>query len=179
MDGSPNKETEALTTNTHGQYTKLAASLSRQQYLAPGWTLFLMLNGQLADKNLDSSERISVGGAASVRAYPSGEASASEGLVTQVELQKQFGQNILCAAFYDRGDVRLNKKNNFAGAASPNDFSLEGYGGYLQWYGPAGLQARATYAHRIGDNPNPSVDGSDKDGTLKEHRFWATLAWSF
>lgn len=179
LSGSPNQEADELTTDTDGRYTKLSASISRQQYLAPKWSLFLMLNGQIADTNLDSSERLSVGGASSVRAYPTGEASASQGLVTQVELQRQFGQNFLCAAFYDRGDVWLNKKHDFPGATSPNDFSLEGYGGYLNWYGPMGLQARATYAHRIGDNPNPSVDGSDKDGTLKEHRFWASLTWIF
>jgi hypothetical protein len=38
---------------------------------------------------------------------------------------------------------------------------------------------KATWAHRLGDNPNPTATGNDQDGSLLKNRFWlvATLAF--
>jgi hemolysin activation/secretion protein len=47
--------------------------------------LQLLANAQFADKNLDSSEKLSLGGATGVRAYPSGEASGDEGRKLSVD----------------------------------------------------------------------------------------------
>ena len=39
-----------------------------------------------------------------------------------------------------------------------------------------GPDFRATWARRIGDNPNPAATGNDQDGSLVSNRFWLTAS---
>ena len=60
-----------------------------------------------------------------------------------------------------------------------NDYSLKGAGLALAWQGNSGLNLRATWARRIGDNPNPTATGNDQDGSLVSNRFWLTASLPF
>jgi hemolysin activation/secretion protein len=64
---------------TNGSFEKSALQLLRIQRVTEKLNLQLLANAQFANKNLDSSEKLSLGGATGVRAYPSGEASGDEG----------------------------------------------------------------------------------------------------
>lgn len=88
---------------TAGGYTKGRLDVSRLQGLGQGVTL--MARGQLqwADSLLDSSERMSLGGARSVRAYPQGELSGSRVWLAQVELRYQATATLAPYVFYDHG----------------------------------------------------------------------------
>ncbi len=79
LEGSPNQADDWLTTHTDGTYAKLLYNLSRQQALTPSLSWFASLHGQAANKNLDSSEKMYLGGVNGVRAYPTNEAGGSEG----------------------------------------------------------------------------------------------------
>ena len=73
--------------NTAGSYTKATLNLLRQKYLTERLSYSLSFNSQLASKNLDSSEKLFLGGASGVRAYPQGEASGDQGYLFTGELR--------------------------------------------------------------------------------------------
>jgi hemolysin activation/secretion protein len=180
LNGSPNKATDATTTQTHGDFTKLRYALSRQQALTGDLSLYALLTGQFANKNLDSSEKFFLGGSSGVRAYPSSEGGGSEGTLLNLELRWRAQPNLVVTGFYDWGSVMVNKNNNFTGAPALNRFELDGAGVSVAWTGPIGLALKGTYARRWGNNPNPdATTGNDQDGTLMYDRFWVTASLPF
>ena len=91
-----------------GNWHKMSFVLLRQQYVAERLSLFLACNGQTANTNLDTSERLSLGGANAVRAYPSGEGSGDEARLFTGELRWTLpipnSKNVTqLVAFYDAG----------------------------------------------------------------------------
>ncbi len=64
---------------TSGGYHKFNWLLNRTQTVWGPFSVFANFQGQIASKNLDSSEQISLGGPYGIRAYPVGEGSADEG----------------------------------------------------------------------------------------------------
>ena len=180
LDGSPNKAANAATTQTHGSFSKLRYTLSRQQALTTEFSLYALLTGQVANKNLDSSEKFYLGGANGVRAYPSNEGGGSEGTMLNLEVRWRAMTNLVVAGFYDWGSVTINKSNGFAGAPVLNSFDLDGLGASLTWTGPKGFNLKGTYAQRLGDNPNrDATTGKDQDGSLNKNRLWLTTSLPF
>lgn len=180
LAGSPNQAADATTTQTHGSFSKLRYALSRQQVLTADLSLYTLLTGQFANKNLDSSEKFFLGGANGVRAYPSSEGGGSEGTMLNLELRWRAMSNLVFTGFYDWGSVTINKNNSFAGAPVLNRFDLSGLGASLTWIGPKGLNLKGTYAHRLGGNPNrDATTGKDQDGSLNKNRVWLTASLPF
>ena len=56
---------------------------------------------------------------------------------------------------------------------------MVGAGVSVTWTGPDGYVAKATYARRMGSNPNAAVNGQDQDGSLRKDRVWLTVNRSF
>lgn len=101
------RQVDDMTARTQGGFNKLTFDITRLQSLPGGFSLFARGSMQFADKNLDSSESISLGGANGVRAYPQGEAVGDEGALAQVELRYRVG-DFTPYAFWDIGTVRIN-----------------------------------------------------------------------
>lgn len=87
------KDTAALSNdtagaNTHGNFKKIMASISRLSSLPAGYSLTtaLRLQQALGNKNLDGSEKLAVSGSAGVMAYPSGELIGSNATFLHLEL---------------------------------------------------------------------------------------------
>jgi hemolysin activation/secretion protein len=183
LSGSPTEASDASTTRSAGDFTKLHYNLSRQQQLSPSVSFYADLSGQWANKNLDSSEKFYLGGSSGVRAYPSSEAGGSTGQLLNVELRWQLPEGMNLIAFYDHGNVTQNVSNDFTSAPTLNTWSLSGAGITLGWNLASGVTLQATYARRIGDNPNPITtavnQGADQDGTLRFDRFWLTASAAF
>lgn len=179
LTGSPNAPSDTLSVKTAGVYHKLRMGLAREQSLTATWSLYASVAGQLASKNLDSSEKFYLGGASGVRAYPSSEAGGSEGALVNLELRARLRERFVVTGFYDWGGVRVNKIRPAVGATFPDRYSLAGYGASLAWAGPAGLSLKATLARRIGSNPNPTPSGNDQDGTLTRNRWWLQAGLPF
>lgn len=178
LAGSPNQVSDATTTQSAGNFGKLRYALGRQQTIHDKVFLSLNLTGQTAGKNLDSSEKFFLGGASGVRAFPSGEGGGSEGQMINVEAHISATPEWKVTAFYDWGRVKVNV-NDYAGAATPNEFSLQGGGLSLTWQGPQGINVNLTWAVRNGANTNPSTTGADQDGTLVKDRIWASTTLRF
>lgn len=162
-----------------GRFNKLTYALARQQSLGGPFSLTASWRGQWADKNLNSAEKLYLGGAGGVRAYPGSEAGGSLGQMLNLELVTRLADQFSLSGFYDWGHIQVNADNAYTGAPLLNSYALKGAGLSLMWSNGQDMYARLVWAHRIGDNPNPTLTGTDQDGTLVKNRFWLTASLNF
>ena len=175
LDGSPNQfNPDGSINNTAGRYQKLRYAASRQQLINDTFAFFGAVSGQVARKNLDSSEKFYLGGANGVRAYPSNEGGGSEGKLVNLEMRERLPRGFTLTEFYDYGNVINNPNGGVL-----NEYSLKGVGLSLAWQAANGPSVKAVYAHRLGNNPNPTATGNDQDGTLMKNRVWLTADLQF
>lgn len=180
-DVNHDRTADAATAQSHGSYTKLGWSLSRLQALAPSWQIQANANGQFASSNLASSERMSLGGPHQIRAYPVNEASGDQGMVLQLELQKNLAPGWQAVAFYDVGHIQQHKKiwtGWNTGSHQPNRYTLQGAGLGVSWRS-SGWILNASVAVPVGHNPG-AVKGRNNDNS-KQHspRGWLSLTRLF
>jgi len=108
----------------------------RSQWLPMGLKFDVSLRGQQANANLDTYNKMAVGGADGVRAYSSGEASGDSGWISRIDLTKHWGgaalglQSVSMGVFYDAGGVRLTQKP--AANVGANSQQRRGYGLQLE-----------------------------------------------
>ncbi len=167
---------DSRSAKTNGHYNKLAFNAYRLQQVTDSVSLSANLNGQIASKNLDSSEKMELGGMYGVRAYPEGEAYGDEGYVVNLEaryLLPKFsttmpGQMHLIG-FVDAGHIRINKD---PWAPGDNTRTLSGAGVGIQWAETNNFLARAYYAFKLGNED--AISAPDKSG-----RFWFQLVKYF
>lgn len=180
LGGSPNSATDASSLKTAGSFQVLRYNIRRQQAIVPNLTLVAGLTGQFASRNLDSSEKIYLGGASDVRAYPASEAGGSDGNIVNFELRYALPNGFSVSSLYDWGRIRVNHDNNVVGAATRNDQVMKGTGLAVSWAARNGATVRLTLAHRIGNNPNANpITGKDQDGTLDLNRVWVQASLPF
>ena len=180
LTGSLSQQTDKNTTKTEGVFNKLRLNGTWQQAISTKTTAFVSYTAQLADKNLDSSEKMQLGGMSGVRAYPTGEGSGSEGQMIQLELRQQLENGINMAAFYDWGQVWLQHDPNYPGGPKDNVHIYKGFGASVGYTFDNGMTVKATWARKHGDNPNPNpINGHDMDGTRDRNRYWLQLNLPF
>ena len=155
---------------THGSFSRLNIDVVRQQTLTPQLQAWVRGSGQWTDGNLDSSERVSLGGANGVRAYPSGEATGDQGWLVQAELRTQVGP-VAPFAFADAGVVRINARPLAGGGT--NQRKLAGGGIGVRWQAGS-LDAQLALAWRSHGGPAQSDGGSGS-----QPRVWGQVAWRF
>jgi hemolysin activation/secretion protein len=145
--------TNAASTNTSGRFSKLNASLLHIQNLGDRRELMLSFKGQLAGANLDSSQKMVVGGPYSVRAYAAGTLSGDEGYFLNAELKQPLGFALngqwTATAFIDTATMTINKKT-WPMLTSENHATLSGAGLGINWAGPNQYKATAYAATPIG-----------------------------
>ena len=149
-----------VTARTHGHFSKWNVNALRLQHLTERLSAYVALSGQKANKNLDSSEKFSLGGANGVRAYPSGEASGDSGYIATAELRYTMSFAALPGVlqpfvFVDSGSVTLNE-NPFAVGANTRHLSGGGVG--LTWVKANDFQVKLTLATRMGNQPSTASD---------------------
>jgi hemolysin activation/secretion protein len=148
---------------TEGDFTKLSFLVSRLQAVVPRHSLFLSLGGQWASKNLDASEKLALGGARAVRAYPSGEVLADEGLIGIVEWRWSYNEELTPFVFYDAARGKLARDPALFDGV--NRLSLRGYGVGVSWARPGNFAINATLAWRDGTRP-AQTDGGGRNPRL-------------
>lgn len=171
IESAAARTTDDVTARSNGRYAKTNWSLYRLQSLGERTNLVLSLSGQWASKNLDSSEKFSLGGAYGVRGYPSGEAVGDSGHVGTVELRHAIPVEIGILqpfVFADAGRVTVNR-NPFAATANAASRTAAGAG--LAWTKPGDFQLKFTWARR-----GSHAATSDTD---HRSRAWVTLAKYF
>ncbi|MDB5417709.1 MAG: Polypeptide-transport-associated domain protein ShlB-type [Phenylobacterium sp.] len=160
---------DALTARSNGSYNKLSFEVARLQSLGGGpLSLYGEARGQLASKNLDSSEKMELGGAYGVRAYPEGEAYGDQGYILTAEARLRLaglsdwtGGTMQAVAFADHGEVTINK-NPWAAGANSRSLSAAGVG--LTWADRHNLLVKVSYAFKLGSERATSAP--DRSGRL-------------
>lgn len=165
-----------------GSFSKLNWSLQRRQPLTGKWSLSASMLGQLANKNLDSAERIALGGPYAIRAYPIGEASGDEGLLFKLNLQYAIQNGLSASVFLEGGQVTLNHAVyagwNAGNPNLPNRYEIAGAGLGLD-YTVGKFTVSAALAGKIGKNPGRDLAGRDSDGSDSSVRGWLTARYAF
>lgn len=139
---------------TQGGYHRVFYSLSRLQRLTDSAALFLTVSGQQAGRNLDSSEKISLGGINGVRAYPQSEATGDEGAWATLEFRHNFRPTLQGTLFYDAGRVTANHHPFDPAAANHRTLSGAGVGFNA---GIATFQFKASLAWRTSGGAPASI----------------------
>ena len=152
--------TDDATAQTSGRFGKINLSALRLQNITARSSLFGAYTGQWAFKNLDSSEKMALGGAAGVRAYAPGSTSADSAHLLTLELRHALTPKWQLATFLDVGRATINKAP-WATATAANSATLAGSGVQMSWSESDDFGVRAFYARKLGTDPtNP--DGSDR-----------------
>jgi hemolysin activation/secretion protein len=116
---------DASTARSDGDFARFTYTLNRLQRITDADSLSLTVSGQQASKNLNSSEKFTLGGANGVRAYPQGEGNGDDGWLANLELRHNFLDNLQAIAFYDAGGVNIN---HTAYSAATNTRNIAGAG---------------------------------------------------
>jgi hemolysin activation/secretion protein len=165
-----------------GRFSKLNASAYRNQAFSNGWSWQVSLRGQAnLGRNLESSERFSLGGADGVRAYPSGEGVGETGWLAAVDVRYALAavQGLSLTGFVDTGGIKRFSKNAvLLAGATPNSYQLSGAGLGLR-YETTAVTLLLTVAKPIGQNRGLDAAGNNNEGRSDGTQAWVSAAWRF
>ncbi len=156
---------------TQGKFSKINFDVRRLQLLSENVNLLLALSGQYANKNLTSAEKMSLGGANGVRAYPTGQGTGDEGFLFTTEIRYNvpkfqiFSGDVTFIGFYDAGRVQINS-NPLPTSTSANFVGLSAFGVGLSIGKDNDFLVKTSLAWR-GENDTP-----DADVVRREPRVW-------
>lgn len=161
---------------TNGDFTKTNLQLLRIQRGTEKLSFQFLGSAQLAQKNLDSSEKFSLGGPSGVRAYPGGEASGDEGYKYSLDAKYVLATatsvgDILGSVFFDYGRIRQYNDVGAISMTTPNTYSLSGWGVGLDLIAAGKFTVKGGWAHVLGGNRGES-SGKDSDGRNDSSRYW-------
>lgn len=149
---------DALGHATQGQFLKFNPQVMRLQRLNDRFSLYTQFSAQVANGNLDSAEKMDLGGAYGVRAYPQGEAAADDAWLGNAELRYSLSDQWQALTFFDAAQGHLNH-DPIAGDGA-NRRTLAGFGAGFRWSNPQGYSLQGTAAWRTSGEPT-----SDRDRT--------------
>jgi hemolysin activation/secretion protein len=170
---------------TSGRFSKLSLNLNFNSSLPiKNTSARLSLNGQVASKNLNSSEQLYLGGPDGVRAYPVAQGGGSQGYVTSLELTHFFENGLQLGVFFDVGVIQQYKTNwstSLQGSTqADNIYSLRATG-LTAKYGWNNFQLQAALAYRLGQNPLHTSTGAqlNSDNAYRSVQAWVKGTYSF
>lgn len=155
---------------TAGHFSKNTLTVQRQQTLSRELSLQFFFNGQLADKNLDSSEKLSLGGPATMPGYPNGEASGDSGMLLKLGLRWQLQPEFAVTVFTDYAKVKFVHSPLPAIIKTQKRLSDAGFG--AEWVIGRGFSASLMVAW-AGQEPPANPDSNPSP------RFWASLGYGW
>jgi hemolysin activation/secretion protein len=160
FDDAAAQAADAATARTQGGFSKWNVNFSRLQALTKDDELYVTVAGQWSNANLDSAEKMSVGGPYTVRAYDMGAMSGDTGYMGSAELHHWLGVAFgqwQASLFVDSAHVTVNRNQWVTGA---NSATLNGAGIGLNWIGGNQWHAKAYVASRLGSTPTLVADTS-------------------
>jgi hemolysin activation/secretion protein len=185
INNAGQESTDSTTTRTKGSFEKLTFNVSRNQPIPElnntNW--LISVDGQTANKNLNSSEQLSLGGPYAVRAYPTGQGSGSQGVIIKTELQYPYNKEFSFGPFIDTGFIKqyVNTYTNWQGQTNAkNTYNLTA-AGFSGTYKYNDLNVNGALAYRIGDNPlrNSTGEQLNVDNDYKRIQAWLRMSYNF
>jgi hemolysin activation/secretion protein len=133
---------------TAGHFGKVELQYSRLQGISRDVSLYVNASQQLASRNLDAAEKMTLGGPKGVRAYSTAEGASDEASLVTSELRYWIDRNWTVFALYDWGKGRRTRNIDPATNAVDNDIQLRAAGlGVVATY-PNWATVKATVAWR-------------------------------
>jgi hemolysin activation/secretion protein len=161
------QQADSLAAKAEGAFTKWTLNITRLQGLRQSDSIYFNVSSQWAQSNLDSAEKMVVGGVYSVRAYDTGVLSGDSGYSGTVELRHDFRNTLQgqwqAVAFVDSAHVVVNHTPWTTGT---NAATLYGAGIGLNWAGPDQMSVKGYIATRLGAKPELVTDTSSVRGWL-------------
>ncbi|ECJ2445897.1 ShlB/FhaC/HecB family hemolysin secretion/activation protein [Salmonella enterica subsp. diarizonae] len=147
-----------------GQFSRLNYQLSHEQQAWGALSFYGALSGQVASHNLDSSQKIILGGPFGVRAYDTGSGQSDQGTLfsSEIRVRKPVALSpwlgaapaFTVAGFYDQAWGQQYKDNVSSGGGAlvnkDNHFSLSGAGMYASLADAGNYALTLTWARRTG-----------------------------
>lgn len=169
-----------------GSYAKLSGSAFGRLTLDKSGDLFATAgaSGQLASRNLDSSEKLTLGGPGGVRAYRADEGSADEGVIVSLGLYKRFsfarGHQIQLGPIADFAIARVNahpwagwEQSYVSVPDVANTRKLAGYGAEAAWLTPFGATLLVSASRPFGFSDSSWIEPGKRPA-----QYWLSLTWS-
>ncbi|EKF5089644.1 ShlB/FhaC/HecB family hemolysin secretion/activation protein [Salmonella enterica] len=180
-------ETARFWNQNEGQFSRLNYQLNHDQQVWGPFSVYAGLKGQLANRNLDTSQKFLMGGPSAVRAYDIGDGLVDQGTVATAEVRSRWdipvqrwpgaAPDLTVAAFYDQGWGQQYRDNDDSGQpggrfTDRNYLNLAGAGLYVTVADAGNYALTMTWAHRTG-NADPNAVHHDSD------RFWVSAIKTF
>ena len=152
--------TDASAAETQGHSNRLTLSAGRLQPLGDNTQLMLNWQAQWANQNLDTTQKMSFGGAHNVRAYAPGVLSGDAGHLLTAEIKHRLtptgkavtiSGDLYASVFVDAGWLTLYQNPYASGS---NQARLAGAGVGLSWEGPRYWRASFSVSQPIGNAPS-------------------------
>jgi hemolysin activation/secretion protein len=178
MDNQSQKETDDTTIKSQGGYGKISVyALVTKPLPIKQTNLLLSFNGQMASRNLNTSEQLYLGGPYGVRAYPVSQGGGSQGGVISAEINHAFENNIELGAFLDAGFIEQYKHTygDWKGLTNAGNFyALYATGLDAKYRYKKKAEISGTLAYRLNDNPlfTSTGDQLNIDNHERSVQFW-------
>jgi hemolysin activation/secretion protein len=175
FDDATAQTTDAAAGQTQRRFGKLNVTLSHVQALSAKDSVFVSITGQKADGNLDSLQKMGVGGASSVRGYKGGAVSGDSGYFGSIQWNHQLGTrlggSVTGSVYYDSASVTINH-TPWVGLTSDNKATLSGAGVGLSWANAKQVSVSLNVAGPVGPSSSLVTDAP-------EMRLWLQVSKSF
>ncbi len=148
---------------TLGKFSKFNFDLRRLQRMTDDINLLVAVSGQMAGRNLASAEKMSLGGANGVRAYPVGQGIGDQGFLFTTEVRytvpkvQILSGDLMFSGFYDAGRVKINASP--LPGTSPNFTGISGFGVGVSLVKDNDFLLKTSVAWR-GENDVPDADSA-------------------
>jgi len=161
--------------NTEGGFTLVQLQIQRQQNLPHGFSLAASFSGQLAGRDLDSSQKFYLGGPFGVMSYPVGDGGGDDGYLLTGKLSHTLPvpklPGVLSASLLAQtGTVKINH-TVYPGFTGSNTLTESGIGPELD-YAWRGWTLTASYEHQLGANSSPLV-------STRGDQAWFQVSYTF
>ncbi|WP_145932316.1 ShlB/FhaC/HecB family hemolysin secretion/activation protein [Yersinia bercovieri] len=158
-------------TGISGTFARFNYRVGHDQGFGAYFSFFNQFTGQMASKNLDSSQKLLLGGPLAVRAYGIGEGAVDKGTLFTTELRVRWqpplplwagtDNQVTFAAFFDQGWGSYYRQP--IEGIPKNNINLSGFGSYITLARPADYSLNLTWAQRTGQAATSPPDN---------HQFW-------
>ncbi len=167
----------------NGSFVKVAFEVGRIQSVSEADRTTIKITGQRAFKNLDSAQKMSIGGPQAVRAYPAGEAAGDTAVFVQTEYRHYFSDAFQGWVFFDIGRVKVDQSpfsaDGTSSASTPNTYNLMGPGVGFMFEPIDKVEISGDLGWGLGRNPGADSSGNDSDGTSPTYRLWLQIVARF
>jgi hemolysin activation/secretion protein len=169
------KLADATGAKTAGGFDVVQLQLQRAQDLSRGFALVVDFSGQLADKDLDSSQKFYLGGPYGVMGYPVGDGGGDDGYLLTAKLSHalpvvHLPGALSAALLAQTGTVRVNH-TPYPGFTGDNLLTESGIGPELDYLW-RGWTFDVSYEHQLGANSSPLV-------STRTDQAWFQLTYAF